>query len=147
MISGLITKIISKLIRKSVNHILLYEYKIFTDDARLHISKSSNVSNAIFNTNSGKITIGENSFCGQNVMFVTGSHDYRLKGEDRKSSIKPADNDIMVGCGVWIGSGSIIIGPCSIGDNAVIGAGSVVTSNIDANSIFAGNPAKLIKHL
>lgn len=48
---------------------------------------------------------------------------------------------------VWIGAHSIILGPITIGENSVIGAGSVVIKDVAANSVVAGNPARVIKLL
>ena len=48
---------------------------------------------------------------------------------------------------MWIGGGAIILGGVSIGDNAVIGAGSVVTKDIPANAIAVGNPARVIRYI
>lgn len=48
---------------------------------------------------------------------------------------------------VWIGAHSIILGPITIGENSVIGAGSVVIKDVAANSVVAGNPARVIKML
>lgn len=46
---------------------------------------------------------------------------------------------------VWIGAGAIILPGVTIGKNSIIGAGSVVTKNVPANTVYAGNPAKFIK--
>ena len=46
---------------------------------------------------------------------------------------------------VWIGAHAIILGPITIGENSIIGAGSVVVKDVPANSVVAGNPAKVIK--
>ena len=46
---------------------------------------------------------------------------------------------------VWIGSGAIVLPGVTIGDNSVIGAGSVVTKDVPENCVYGGNPAKLIK--
>tara|TARA_B100001057_G_scaffold239976_1_gene240337 strand:+ start:102382 stop:102813 length:432 start_codon:yes stop_codon:yes gene_type:complete len=48
---------------------------------------------------------------------------------------------------VWIGDSAIICKGVTIGENSIIGAGSVVTKDVPANSVFAGNPAKLVKKL
>ncbi len=52
--------------------------------------------------------------------------------------------DITIGKGCYIGTNAIIIGPCTIGNNAVVGAGSVVTKNVAPRSFVAGVPAKQI---
>lgn len=48
---------------------------------------------------------------------------------------------------VWIGAHSIILGPITIGENSIIGAGSVVVKDVAANSVVAGNPARVIRML
>jgi len=53
--------------------------------------------------------------------------------------------DVVIGNDVWIGLNSLILSGVSIGDGAVIGAGSVVATNVDPYAIMAGNPARLIK--
>ena len=53
----------------------------------------------------------------------------------------------MIGTGVWLGSNVVVLGPCVIGDNAVVAAGSVVAKNVEANTIVGGVPAKLIRKL
>ena len=54
---------------------------------------------------------------------------------------------IHIGKKVWIGSGAIVLPGVNIGDNSVIAAGSVVTKDVPENSVFGGNPAKLIKKI
>ncbi len=58
---------------------------------------------------------------------------------------RPEDRITRIGNDVWIGAGAIIIQGVNIGDGAVIGAGSVVTKDVEAYSIVAGNPAKFIR--
>ena len=53
----------------------------------------------------------------------------------------------MIKEGVWIASNATIIGPYIIGENAVIGAGSVVVDNVDPYTIVAGNPAREIRKI
>ena len=56
-------------------------------------------------------------------------------------------NDIRIGNNCWIASGAIILGSVSIGDNSVVGAGSVVTKGFPENVLICGNPARIIKQL
>jgi acetyltransferase-like isoleucine patch superfamily enzyme len=56
-----------------------------------------------------------------------------------------ASEKIFIGKDVWVGAGAILIAGIEIGDGAIIGAGSVVTSNVPACEIYAGNPAKFIR--
>lgn len=54
---------------------------------------------------------------------------------------------INIGDGCWIGAGSTILGGVTIGKGTIIGAGSVVNKDCEANSLYAGVPAKFIKRL
>jgi acetyltransferase-like isoleucine patch superfamily enzyme len=86
------------------------------------------------------VTIGENCFIGHGVMFIN----------DLFSDGKPAGGDknkwksTQIASNVSIGSNATIL-PVKICDNVVIGAGSVVTKDIEVPGIYAGNPAKKIK--
>ena len=88
----------------------------------------------------GGITIGDRCQIGHNVLFATLNHG--LAPEDRKTTY-PAP--IILGKNVWIGSNATILQDVSIGDNAIIGAGAVVTKNVEANTIVGGSPARFIK--
>ena len=59
--------------------------------------------------------------------------------------LENVNRDIIIEDGVWIASGVIIIGPCKIGKNSVIGSGSIVVKDIPPLTFAAGNPAKVIK--
>lgn len=92
-----------------------------------------------------QVTIGDYSFVGHGVMILTSWHDYYCKGIDRQEKIytKP----VTIGKGVWIASGAIILPGVSIGDDSVIGAGSIVTKDVPPNQLWAGNPAKKLKDI
>lgn len=85
-----------------------------------------------------KVQIGEKTVFGGGNLLLTSSHD--LKNFDWVIA-KP----IIIGKNVWITERVIILGGVTIGDNSVIGAGSVVTKNIPSNVFAAGNPCKVIK--
>ena len=78
-------------------------------------------------------------------MFFTANHgigDLSVPMWRQKSS---APKPIVIGNDVWIGARVIILGGVHVGDGSVIGAGSVVTRDVEPYSIVAGNPAKLIR--
>lgn len=93
---------------------------------------------------SGKITIGNNVFIAPNVCLITEEHamnvEQRLKGLEYTRPVNIGDN-------VWICAGVIVLPGVTIGSNSVIGAGSVVTKDIPANSLAVGNPCKVIRSL
>jgi acetyltransferase-like isoleucine patch superfamily enzyme len=110
---------------------------------RFYIGSNVKLGNAHFNLSSGDISIGDNSFFGYSCSVITGSHYYQRTGRARHRYPKKGNN-ISIGKGVWIGSGAIILGPCSIGDNSVIAAGAVVLpGEYDSDSLYVGIPAKL----
>ena len=70
----------------------------------------------------------------------------RIKGDDESRLWKHSDHKpITIGENCWIGRNVSILKGVTIGDNSVIAANSVVTKSIPANSIAAGNPAKVVK--
>jgi acetyltransferase-like isoleucine patch superfamily enzyme len=130
-----------------VQTIINTEIRIWGERDRLHLAPTSEMVNTLFNLSSGQITVGDHTFTGHNVSIITGTHDYHAVLADRLTHIPESGRDITIGQGVWIGSNAIILGPCTIGDHAVIAAGAVVTagSQIPAGVIVAGIPAKVIK--
>ena len=132
--------------RESLSCKFLNQAQIWGTWDKVHLGHGTNLCNTLLNTDSGDIFIGDYSFTGQNVAILTGSHDIKKSGQDRKSAIA-TKNDIHIGKGVWLGSGCIILGPCEIGDNAVVAAGSVVIphTRIEPSSLYAGIPAKIKK--
>ena len=90
----------------------------------------------------GGVTIGDSSQIGHNVVFATLNHG--IEPEKRKYT-KPAP--IVLGKNVWVGSNSTILSGVTIGDNAIIAAGAVVTKNVPANTVVGGVPARHIKDI
>ena len=90
------------------------------------------------------VTIGSRTLFGPNVQVYTASHPIDFK--ERASGLEFA-KPIFIGEDVWIGGSSIICPGVSIGDRSIIGAGSVVTKDIPADVIAAGNPCRIIRHL
>ena len=90
----------------------------------------------------GKITFGDNCMLAPNVSIYTAGHPIH---PDSRNSGYEYGMDVTVGNNVWIG-GSVVITPgVTIGDCCVIGAGSVVTKDIPAWSVAAGNPCRVIR--
>ncbi|MDE6320857.1 MAG: sugar O-acetyltransferase, partial [Muribaculaceae bacterium] len=88
--------------------------------------------------------IGNNTLLGPNVSAYSANHS--LDAEERIiGALIP--KPINIGNRVWIGGGSTILGGVSIGDDSVIGAGSVVTKDIPSGVIAAGNPCRVIRKI
>jgi maltose O-acetyltransferase len=93
----------------------------------------------------GPITIGNNVMMGQDVIIHTRNHKHdRLDIPMNEQGFEQA-KPVTIGNDVWIGSRVIILPGVTIGDGCIIGAGAVVTKNIEPFSIAAGNPAKIVK--
>ena len=88
------------------------------------------------------VTIGDDVLFGPNVTITTASHP--LNPECRKTGLESA-SPINIGHNVWLGANVTVLPGVNIGDNAVIGAGSVVTRDIPANCVAVGVPCKVIK--
>ncbi|MDE6649915.1 MAG: galactoside O-acetyltransferase [Muribaculaceae bacterium] len=86
----------------------------------------------------GGITIDDGAMIAANVQLISNNHDLY---ERQIITCKP----VHIGKNAWIGAGATILPGVTVGDNAVVGAASVVTKDVAPDTIVAGNPAKLIK--
>ena len=117
------------------------------DRARLHIAPTATVNNALFNLSAGEVTIGEHAFFGHNVSVLTGIHDVTKFGPERKEAHPSEGRDVVIGEGVWVATNATIVGPCTIGEHAVVGACSLVQGDVEPYTVVAGVPAKEVKRI
>lgn len=94
---------------------------------------------------SAKVTIGDYVYMGPNCNIFTPCHP--IHHELRKEKVTEYALPVTVGSHSWIGGDVVITPGVTIGENCVIGAGSVVTKDIPANSIAVGNPCKVIRQV
>ena len=98
-----------------------------------------------------KIIIGDNVLIAPNVQIYTAYHPthyldrFTISENETFNFCKTQTAPVIIGKNVWIGGGTIILPGVTIGDNTVIGAGSVVTKDIPAYTIAYGNPCKVHK--
>lgn len=90
------------------------------------------------------VTIGDRVLLGPAVQIYTATHP--LDAAVRASGIE-GGKPVTIGNDVWIGGGAIVLPGVKIGDRAVIGAGSVVTRDVPADVVVAGNPARVLHTL
>lgn len=90
----------------------------------------------------GGITIGDNSLIGHNVVLATLNHDFE---PSHRGNLHPAP--IVIGKHVWIGANATVCPGVTIGDGAIVAAGSVVTRDVPENTLVGGVPAKIIRRI
>ena len=93
------------------------------------------------------VTIEDNVFVGHNVAFINDSYPRATAGDQLQTETDWSVEKMLVKKGASIGSGSTILANITIGENALVGAGSVVTKDVPANSIVAGNPARVLRYI
>lgn len=89
------------------------------------------------------IEIEDEVMIAPNVSLLAVGHDPDLSGIEARESM--VFGKILIKSGVWIGAGSILLPGVTIGENSVIGAGSIVTKDIPPNVIAVGNPCRPIR--
>ena len=132
------------------NLIGLYQRTIIvarTSGAKVVIGDDVGISGATIYARE-RIEIGSHTRIGANVKILDNDFHpvdpaLRLEASNQNMGVRP----VIIGENVFIGCNSIILKGVTIGDNTTIGAGSVVSGNIPANCVAAGNPAKVIKSL
>jgi acetyltransferase-like isoleucine patch superfamily enzyme len=94
------------------------------------------------------VSIEDNVFIGHGVTFINDSYPRATTADgDLQTEADWKVERTVIKKGASIGSGSTILSNTTIGENAIVGAGSVVTKDVPANSIVAGNPAKLLRYI
>ena len=90
------------------------------------------------------IYIGDYTMLGPNVVIATAGHP--ILPELREKALQ-YNMPVHIGKNCWLGAGVIVLPGVTIGDNTVIGAGSVVTKDIPANVVAVGNPCKVLREI
>ena len=104
--------------------------------SRLRVGAAVGLGNVLMNTWGGFIDIGDYVFFGHGVLLLTGTHDFREKGPARQVARQTLDRSIVIEEGAWIASGAVIVGPCRIGSNAVVGSGCIIDLDVPPDTII-----------
>lgn len=91
-----------------------------------------------------EVTFGDNVFVAPNCGFYTAGHPFDVGQRNRGLEYA---RPITIGNSVWVGAHVCVLPGVTVGDNSVIGAGSVVTKDIPANVLAVGNPCRVIRKL
>ncbi len=136
-----VRQIFSKLIGKPVDESFGLFPPFCTDCGKnITVGKNVFINSGCRFQDQGGITIGDGTLIGHNVVLATLNHGI---APDERHDLFPAP--IHIGKNVWIGANATVLPGVTIGDNAVIAAGAVVTKDVPANVVVAGVPAKVIR--
>lgn len=137
-------EIIKKLFSKTGNEFMIMPNFYCDYGFNIEIGEKFYSNHNLVILDANKVEFGDNVFIGPNCGFYTSGHplDYQTRNKGLEYA-KP----IKVGNNVWIGGNVTVLPGVSIGDNVVIGAGSVVTKDIPSNVIAVGNPCRVIKEI
>ena len=136
-----ICSLFSELIGKEVDPSFAVFPPFYTDCGKnITVGKNVFINSGCRFQDQGGIRIGDGTLIGHNTVITTLNHN--LKPELR-SGMKP--EPVIIGKNVWFGASVTVVPGVTIGDNAIIAAGSVVTKDVDSNTVVAGVPAKVIK--
>lgn len=119
-------------------------FNISTSGSRIVIGDNVGISGSTICATTS-VTIGNNVLIGSGCLITdSDAHplDWQDRRKDRNENTKKAP--VVIGNDVFIGARSIILKGVTIGDRAIIGAGSVVSKDVPADSVVAGNPARII---
>lgn len=90
------------------------------------------------------IYVGDYTMFGPNVVIATAGHPILPELRER---VYQYNAPVRVGRNCWLGAGVIVVPGVTIGDNTVVGAGSVVTKDLPANVVAAGNPCRVLREI
>ena len=93
------------------------------------------------------VTIEDDVFIGHSVTFINDSYPRATSEGQLQTEADWKVEKTLVKKGASIGSGTTILSNVTIGENAIVGAGSVVTRDVPANTIVAGNPARILRSI
>ena len=118
----------------------------------IHLADNSLINMHCTLVDTAPIVIGESTMIGPDVKIYTAIH--ALDGAERfwlepdgTAAVKTYTAPVKIGKFTWVGGGSIILPGVTIGDNVVIGAGSVVTKDIPSGVVAVGNPCRVLRKI
>jgi len=133
---------------KIQNNCCFMRYSSINADENSSIQIGNNISvnyNVNINScNNGHIEIGDNVMIGQNTVLRASDHIINDTNE-KTSRQSHTGGKITIGNNVWIGANCVILKNVKIEDNAVIGAGTIVSKNINKNEVVVGNKQRTLK--
>lgn len=117
--------------------------------SRLTVGARCSTTDTMFNVVSGSITVGDDTLFSHGCYVLTGTHRFHggrrvgLQPELGRAEVPVSGRDIVIGRGCFFGAGAMVVGPVTIGDHVVVGAGAVVTSDVPDQAFVVGVPARV----
>lgn len=138
------TNIIKKLVKDIGENFLIEQPFLCDYGYNIEIGKNFYANHNLVILDSTNVKIGDNVFIAPDCSIYTAGHP--IEKDIRNQGIEYA-KPVTIGNDVWIGGHVTILPGVKIGNNTVIGAGSVVTKDIPDNAIAYGNPCKVVKYI
>ena len=133
--------LLSRLFGREVDASLRVFPPFYTDFGRnIHIGRGVFINACCHFQDHGGVWLGDGCQIGHNVVFATLNH---ALAPSRRQTTRPAP--IRLGRNGWVGSNATILQGVTIGDDAVVAAGAVVTHNVPPGTVVAGVPARIVK--
>lgn len=140
---GEVRALLSRLFGREVEPTLRVFPPFYTDFGKnIRIGRNVFINACCHFQDHGGVVLGDGCLIGHNVVFATLNHG--MAPEDRTTTY-PAP--IILGRNVWVGANATILQGVTIGDNAVVAAGAVVTKDVAANTVVGGVPAKFLRDI
>lgn len=127
-----------------IQDLIALQPTVLGDPSRLVIDKTAQVHKVHFNVVSGTIRVDAYASIAQGASVLTGSHDVTKLGADRQTAYPTEGRDVVIQEGAWIASNATVLGPCIVGEHAVVAAGSLVRHDVPPYAIVAGVPAEVV---
>lgn len=127
---------------------LMVPYYNFNGNPRIIIGDNCDIGKRIFISAVNRVEIEDEVIIASNVHITDHNHEYKKIGIPiRRQGVDSFENEVKIGFGTWIGNNVVVVGNVKIGRGCVIGANSLVNSDIPDYCVVAGQPAKIIKYL
>lgn len=115
----------------------------FGSPATTYLGDDVSINDGLITVGSGKLVIGSHVHFGEDIRILTENHRFR-NADSLPYDKARITGDVVIGDGVWIGSWCRIMPGVTIGDGAIVGGASVVTTDVEACSIVGGAPSRPI---
>ena len=132
-----------KLFRKIGKNVNIERLAFFRFGSNIEIGDNTGLGINCYISNA---KIGNNVMMGPDVLYIESNHRFDLTDVPMIEQGNAPEKGLIIGDDVWIGSRAIFLPGVSVGNGAVVGAGSVVTKDVPEWAVVAGNPARIIRY-